>query len=200
MDVETKKVNINLIKENKDNPRKINKKEFELLKKSLQDFPEMLSLREIVVDENMMILGGNMRYRALKELGEKEVIIKIVTGLSEAQKKEFILKDNVSYGEWDIDDEKEIGWNDIIKDLELNDFIEIDDDDDLNILENDELFTKDHGKDFFKKDGIKIVIGNYTHFKNSNDKYYNFIKNIEKYLLDTGNINNILEILKNNYV
>lgn len=63
----------------------------------------MMELREIVVDENMMILGGNMRYRALKEAGEKECIAKIADGLTPEQKREFIIKDNASFGEWDMD-------------------------------------------------------------------------------------------------
>ena len=71
--------------------------------KSLQDFPEMLELREIIVDENNIILGGNMRYRALKQIGEKECIAKIVTGLTADQKREFIIKDNSNFGEYDMD-------------------------------------------------------------------------------------------------
>ena len=101
MEIETKIVDIKKIKENINNPRKIDKKEFELLKKSLKEFPEMLEIREIVVDENYTILGGNMRYKALKELGEDKAVIKIIKGLSEEQKKEFIIKDNVSFGRWD---------------------------------------------------------------------------------------------------
>jgi len=103
MEIEQKIVNITEIKENKDNPRKISKSQLERLKLSLQKFPEMMSIREIVVDENMMILGGNMRYRALKELGEEKVPIKIIRGFTEEQKKEFIIKDNNAYGEWDVD-------------------------------------------------------------------------------------------------
>lgn len=75
----------------------------ERLVKSLQDFPEMLELREIIVDENNTILGGNMRYRALKQIGEKECIAKIVTGLTVDQKREFIIKDNSSFGQYDMD-------------------------------------------------------------------------------------------------
>ena len=119
MEIEQKIVNIKEIKENKDNPRKISKSQLERLKLSLQKFPEMLSIREIVVDENMVILGGNMRYRALKELGEKTVPVKIIKGLSEEQKKEFIIKDNNNYGEWDIDLLQT--WDiDLLKEWDLN--------------------------------------------------------------------------------
>lgn len=101
MKIET--VNINKIKKNPNNPRVIKDHYFEKLKKSIQDFPEMLELREVIVDENFVILGGNMRYTAMKDLGIKQVTIKIAEGLTEDQKKEFIIKDNVGFGEWDFD-------------------------------------------------------------------------------------------------
>jgi len=101
--IETKKLKLSQIKLNPDNPRRIGKVEMERMVKSLQDFPEMLELREIIIDENNIILGGNMRYRALKQIGEKECIAKIVTGLTLDQKREFIIKDNSNFGEWDMD-------------------------------------------------------------------------------------------------
>lgn len=85
------------------NPRKINRKAYEALKKSLKDFPEMKQLREIVVDEDLKILGGHQRIYALKELGYAEVTVKQVTGLTSKQKREFIIKDNTQSGEWDTD-------------------------------------------------------------------------------------------------
>lgn len=85
------------------NPRKISKKQYEALKKSLQEFPEMKALREIVVDENLTILGGHQRIYALKELGYADVQVKQVFGLTEKQKREFIIKDNTASGEWDTD-------------------------------------------------------------------------------------------------
>lgn len=88
---------------NDSNPRKISKKAYESLKKSLREFPEMKQLREIVVDENLTILGGHQRIYALKDLGYADVTIKQVTGLTERQKREFIIKDNASSGEWDTD-------------------------------------------------------------------------------------------------
>jgi len=91
------------IKPNPDNPRVIRDKKFEKLKKSIQDFPEMLKLRPIVVDENDVILGGNMRYRALKELGHKYINVIKASELTEAQKREFVIKDNVGFGEWEWD-------------------------------------------------------------------------------------------------
>jgi len=96
-------VKIDKIKTNPKNPRLIKDEKYEQLKKSIKEFPQMLKLREIIVDENMVILGGNMRYKACKELGIKEVEIKIAENLTEEQKKEFIVKDNVGYGEWNWD-------------------------------------------------------------------------------------------------
>jgi hypothetical protein len=102
MQFKVKKISLSEIKLNPDNPRTISKEQMERLVKSLKEFPEMMELREIVVDDNMMILGGNMRYLALKEAGENECIAKIVSDLTPEQKKEFIIKDNGSWGEWDM--------------------------------------------------------------------------------------------------
>lgn len=85
------------------NPRQISKKDLEILKKSMMEFPEMRQIREVVVDENMRILGGHQRVKALEALGEKSVPVKQVIGLTEEQKKEFIIKDNIANGEWDMD-------------------------------------------------------------------------------------------------
>lgn len=103
MKTEIKKVKLSDIKPNPDNPRSIKNDQMERLVKSLQEFPDMMEIREIVVDENMMILGGNMRYQAMKKLKEKQAVVKIVTGLSPEQKREFIVKDNASFGNWDFD-------------------------------------------------------------------------------------------------
>jgi len=94
-------VKINKVKGNPSNPRIIKNDKFKKLVKSIQEFPEMLKLRPIVVDEDMMVLGGNMRLKASKEAGLSEVWIDIAEGLTEEQKKEFIVKDNVGFGEWD---------------------------------------------------------------------------------------------------
>ena len=92
------------IKPNPDNPRVIRDEKFAKLKTSIQEFPEMLKLRPIVVDEDDVILGGNMRYRALQELKHKEVWTIKASELTEAQKREFIIKDNVGFGEnnWEV--------------------------------------------------------------------------------------------------
>jgi hypothetical protein len=99
------------IKENPDNPRKIKKEQLDKLKKSITDFPEMLNMRPIVVDINNVVLGGNMRLLALKELGYTEVPVIKVEELTPDQKKQFIVKDNVNYGEWDWDMLNSANWN-----------------------------------------------------------------------------------------
>lgn len=91
------------IKPNPNNPRIIKDQKFKLLVKSIQEFPEMLELRPIVIDENNIVLGGNMRLKACIEAGLTDVPVKVAT-LSEKQKNEFIIKDNVGFGEWDWDD------------------------------------------------------------------------------------------------
>jgi DNA modification methylase len=95
---------INEIKPNPNNPRIIKDNKFKQLVKSIQDFPQMLELRPIVIDENNMVLGGNMRLKACIEASLTDVPVIHANNLSEAQKKEFIVKDNVGYGEWDWDD------------------------------------------------------------------------------------------------
>ena len=95
-----KKAKISEIKVNPNNPRLIKDDKFTKLVKSIKDFPEMLDIRPIVVNKDMIILGGNMRYKACKEAGLKEVPI-IITDLTEEQQREFLIKDNTSGGEWD---------------------------------------------------------------------------------------------------
>ena len=97
------KVSISSITENAANPRAINKHKFQKLVNSVKEFPEMLSLRPIIVNKDNVILGGNMRYKACKELGLKEVYIIQAADLDDKQAQEFIIKDNVGFGEWDWD-------------------------------------------------------------------------------------------------
>ena len=130
-----KKVNIAAIKPNEGNPRYINDSKFKKLVKSIKEFPEMLETRPLVVDENMVVLGGNMRLKALKSAGVFEVPVHKVKGWTEDQKKEFIIKDNVSYGNWD--------WDIIANDWETNiisdwgmDVPEFDVDPDYSVLDD----------------------------------------------------------------
>lgn len=104
------------IKPNPNNPRIIKDDKFKKLVKSIQDFPQMLELRPIVIDENNMVLGGNMRLKACQEAGLTDVPVKQAKDLTEEQKKEFIVKDNVGYGEWD--------WEDLANNWNTEDLIE----------------------------------------------------------------------------
>ena len=98
-----KKIKISEVKLNPNNPRLIKDDKFKKLVKSIQEFPQMLELRPIVVDENNIILGGNMRYKACKEAGLKEIPVIVADNLTEEQQREFLIKDNTSGGEWDWD-------------------------------------------------------------------------------------------------
>ena len=124
-----KKVDIKKIKSNNNNPRTIHKDKFDKLVKSLKEFPEMLEKRPLVVDENMMVLGGNMRLKALEEAGVTQIPIDVAEGWTEKQKQEFIIKDNVGFGQWD--------WEIIANEWdtkELNEWgLDVWDEDDLNL-------------------------------------------------------------------
>lgn len=97
------KVDIKKVIPNPSNPRIIKDEKFKKLVNSIKEFPQMLELRPIVVDSNMVVLGGNMRLKASIAAGLQEVDILIADQLTEEQKAEFIIKDNVGFGEWDWD-------------------------------------------------------------------------------------------------
>ena len=103
MAVVTQKVKISEVKLNPNNPRLIKDDKFTKLVKSIKDFPEMLDIRPIVVNTDIIILGGNMRFKACKEAGLKEVPIIVADNLTEEQQREFLIKDNTSGGEWDFE-------------------------------------------------------------------------------------------------
>jgi DNA modification methylase len=94
-------INISELTVNPNNPRIIKDEKFDKLVQSIKEFPDMLKYRPIVVDENNVILGGNMRFKACKAAKLKQVPVMKASELTEAQKREFIIKDNVSGGEWD---------------------------------------------------------------------------------------------------
>jgi hypothetical protein len=96
-------VKIGEVHENPNNPRTIKGDKFKKLVQSIKDFPDMLEKRPIVVDENNIVLGGNMRLKACKQAGLSEIWIDRAENWTEEQKQEFIIKDNVGFGEWDWD-------------------------------------------------------------------------------------------------
>jgi ParB-like chromosome segregation protein Spo0J len=99
--MKTELVSIKLVKSNPNNPRIIKDDKFAKLVASIKEFPKMLEIRPIVVNDDMIVLGGNMRLKACIHAGLKEVPIIKVTDLTEQEQKQFIIKDNVSGGEWD---------------------------------------------------------------------------------------------------
>lgn len=135
--MKTQKVSINTITPNPDNPRIIRDEKFNKLLKSIETFPQMLKLRPIIVDEDNVILGGNMRYEAQKHLGIKQVYVVKAEGLTEEQKQEFIIKDNVGFGEWD--------WNILSNEWEAEKLLDWG----LDVWQPNE--TEDDLEDFFKE-------------------------------------------------
>ena len=101
--VEVLELDLNDLTLSEKNPRTISKKDFAVLKKSIKDFPSMLEVREVVVDENNRVLGGHQRIKALQAQGKTKVKVKKVTGWTEEEKDEFMIKDNIANGDWDND-------------------------------------------------------------------------------------------------
>jgi ParB-like chromosome segregation protein Spo0J len=96
-------IKIGEIKSNPNNPRIIKDDKFKKLVNSIKEFPKMLELRPIVVNDDMVVLGGNMRLKACKEAGLKEIPVIKASDLTDEEQKQFIIKDNVGFGEWDWD-------------------------------------------------------------------------------------------------
>jgi hypothetical protein len=101
--MEIKNVKLSEVKSNPNNPRIIKDDKFTKLVKSIKEFPKMLEIRPIVVNADMIVLGGNMRLKACKEAGLKEVPVIFAHDLTEEEQRQFIIKDNVGFGEWDWD-------------------------------------------------------------------------------------------------
>jgi hypothetical protein len=108
--IETKLYKISDIKPNPNNPRIIKDDKFLKLVNSIKEFPEMLKIRPIVINEDNVVLGGNMRLKACKEAKLKEIPVIMASELTEAQQREFIIKDNIGFGEWDFQDLAQ-NWN-----------------------------------------------------------------------------------------
>lgn len=171
-----KKIKLSSIKPNPDNPRIIKDEKFHKLVKSLKTFGEkMMPLRPIIIDENNIILGGNMRFKALKELNYKEVPedwIKSTQDMTEAEKREFIIKDNVGFGDWDFDmlsnewdSELLNDWGLEIPEFDFEDYTELEAEDD-NYEIPDEIKTDIVHGDLFEIGEHRLLCGDST---NSDD-------------------------------
>ena len=134
--MKTEMVKISEVKNNPNNPRVIKDDKFEKLVRSIKEFPKMLEIRPIVVNDDMVVLGGNMRLKACKEAGLKEVPIIKASDLTEEEQKQFIIKDNVSGGEWDWemlanewDSEQLEEWGLDVPDFKTDEVLEAEEDD-----------------------------------------------------------------------
>ena len=171
------------IKPNPGNPRIIKDEKFRKLCKSLEEFPQMMELRPIVVDDQGIILGGNMRYRALKENGTREIPdawVKRADELTEEQKREFVIKDNAGFGEWDWDVLAN-EWDDLPLDdwgLEVPDSI-----DDVDILGTGEALD---GSNYGDKSSASNVPFTILSIGGLIDK--DFARQVEAKLIDNGAI------------
>lgn len=144
-------VKISTIKSNPSNPRLIKDDKFKKLCQSIKDLPKMMELRPIVVDENNIVQGGNMRLKALQELGYKEIPatwVKQAKDFTSEELKEFIIKDNVGFGEWDWqllanewETEKLIEWGLDIPDFDTVDYSDKNQEIDIDNMD-DEMVIK----------------------------------------------------------
>lgn len=166
--MKTSKVKISEVKANPENPRIIKDDKFDKLVKSIKDFPEMLDIRPIVVNEQMYVLGGNMRLKACKEAGLKEIPIIVANQLTAEKQREFIVKDNVGFGEWDWD----MLANEWDGDL-LNDW-------GLDIMKFDETFGEEEifeGEEVTEKNEVVINLSMpYYQYEELENDFQEFIK------------------------
>lgn len=183
-----KKIKVNKLKENPNNPRNISNTKFEKLKSSIKEFPKMLELRPIVIDENNIVLGGNMRLKALKELGIDEVPYIQEKDLSEEQKKQFIIKDNVGFGSWDYDMLANEWDETVLNDWGL-DLWQPDEDADYSILDDEDIDddVSDMASNVRKAIQVDFDLQDY-------DKAYNLFKHYRDKKIYVGGI--IIEYLE----
>ena len=162
---------IQKLKQNPDNPRFIKDDKFALLVKSVQEFPEMLVTRPIVVNTDYVILGGNMRYRACKEAGLKEVPI-VIVDWDEEKQKEFVIKDNSGFGQWDMEILANLYDADLLLDWGVD--IDFSSDDDLESSEDD--FEVELPSESYVKRGDLIDIGGHRLLCGDATVYEDYVK------------------------
>ena len=162
---------ISKVRPNSENPRYIKDEKFKKLVQSLRDFPEMANVRPIVVNTEMVVLGGNMRLKAMQEAGWSDVPVQVVDW-SEEKQREFIIKDNVGFGDWDWD-ELANTWNSVeLEDWGLDSWQNMDD------IETTDEFTLPSGdKEPFQQMTFTLADEQATVIKNAIDD----IKGTEEY-------------------
>ena len=186
------KVKISKVVPNKNNPRIIKDQKFKKLVQSINEFPEMLKLRPIVVNKDMVVLGGNMRLKACKEAGLKEVYILKADELTDEQQQEFIVKDNVGFGEWDWD---ALGneWNSVqLEDWGMDNWQNMDD-----IETSDEFNLPDGDKEPFQQQTYTLADEQAEQIKNAiaDVKKTEEYKYIETFGNENGNGNALYLII-----
>jgi DNA modification methylase len=162
-------ISITKIKKNPSNPRIIKDEKYRKLVQSIKDFPEMLELRPLVLDSDMTVLGGNMRLTALRELGYKEAPCLIASELTDEQKRQFIIKDNLGYGEWDWDALGELYQLPELEDwgLDIPEFVSLEEkkeveEDDFEVPAKDEIQTDIKYGDLFQIGPHRLLCGDST--------------------------------------
>jgi DNA modification methylase len=162
-------IKLTTIKSNPNNPRVIRDEKFKKLVKSIEEFPKMMALRPMVVNEEMVVLGGNMRLKALKDLGYKEVPdewVKSAKDLTEDEIRRFIIADNVGFGEhdwemlaneWDVEELSDWGLD--IPGFEIAEELEAEEDD-FEVL--DEITTDIVLGDLFEIGEHRLLCGDST--------------------------------------
>jgi len=162
---------------NDTNPRNIDDVKFAKLVNSVRNFPQMLEIRPIVIDENNVILGGNMRFKACVEAGLKKVPILKVEDFTEEQKQEFIMKDNIAFGKWD--------WELVSEQFDAYKLDEwaLDLDPKMFLVESDDE-TMDEAKDTTKFNDYTIYFAD----EQQMDIWYAFVKNLKNNFKDYENI------------
>lgn len=146
------------IKPNPSNPRVIKDAKFDKLKQSIEEFPRMMSLRPMVLDESNVVLGGNMRLRALQALGYKDIDdswVRKESDLTDKEKERFIIADNVGFGEWSWDDLANEWSNDELIDWGL-DVWQAPEDVDYSVLDDDDMDDKLNDMEGGVKKAIQI--------------------------------------------
>ena len=170
---------IEKIKTNDSNPRLIKEYKFLELVKSLKDFPEMLEKRPLIVDEINMVLGGNMRLKALYQAGIKMVWVDVAEGWTDKQKKEFIIKDNLGFGQWD--------WDIIANEWDTDKLSEWG----LDVINMEEFYgeeTFDENKDTTEDDNVLINLTMpYDQYELMQDDFQKFIKKYPKIVCKVQN-------------
>lgn len=155
---------------NDDNPRILTEDRFHRLIKMVSDFPKMLEIRPIVIDENRTILSGNMRYRACQKLKFKTVTVVYADDLTESEKQEFIVKDNLPYGEWD--------WGKINMMFDSEELLEFGFfEDEMNIIEDGFVGRKDDAPQTVDKSDTLFSFGE-VRFRVNRKEYENWINNL----------------------